>query len=90
MIITKVDFLYRTKLDEDTLEVWLAEKWIIPQDAPAGNAFSEADVARANLIRELMNDMGVNREGIGIVLDLLDQMHSLRRAMSEKMLAGRT
>jgi hypothetical protein len=29
--------------------------------------------------------MGVNDEGIGIILDLLDQVHSLRQAMAETL-----
>ena len=46
-------------------------------------AFSEADMARARLIRDLMDDMGVNAEGVGVALHLLDQIHGLRRAMAE-------
>jgi chaperone modulatory protein CbpM len=29
----------------------------------------------------LMRDLGVNREGVGIILNLLDQMHGMRRAL---------
>jgi len=36
-------------------------------------AFSDADLARANLIRELQQDLGVNNEGVGVILHLLDQ-----------------
>jgi chaperone modulatory protein CbpM len=45
-------------------------------------AFSEADLARAELIRDLMQDLGVNDEGVGVILNLLDQMHGLRRALA--------
>ena len=40
------------------------------------------DLARANLIRDLKDKMGVNDEGLDVVLHLVDQMHALRRALS--------
>ncbi len=48
-------------------------------------AFSEADLARAELIRDLMQDLGVNDEGVGVILNLLDQMHGLRRALADTL-----
>ena len=85
MIISKLDFLYRTQLDRETLEVWIEEEWLAPQGPAAEPAFSEADLARANLIRELQQDLGVNNEGVGVILSLLDQMHSLRKALAGKL-----
>ena len=82
MIYKRTEFLQQTGLDDNTLELWLTEEWIIPAQADEDIAFSEADLARAKLIRELANDMGINQPGIGVVLHLLDQVHSLRRALS--------
>jgi chaperone modulatory protein CbpM len=48
-------------------------------------AFTEGDVARAQLILDLKREMGVNDEGIGIILSLVDQMHGLRRVLRELM-----
>jgi chaperone modulatory protein CbpM len=45
--------------------------------------FYEADLARAQLIRDLIDDLGVNTEGVGIVLNLVDQLHGLRSAMAQ-------
>jgi chaperone modulatory protein CbpM len=42
---------------------------------------SDADAARAILIRDLRSDFGVNDEGVEIVLQLVDQVHGLRRAL---------
>jgi chaperone modulatory protein CbpM len=83
MIISKLDFLYRAQLDQETLEVWIKEEWLVPSETAGEPAFSEADLARAKLIRDLKHDMGVNDEGVGIILNLLDQMHSLRKAMAD-------
>lgn len=88
MIISKTEFLYRASLDGDTLEVWLREQWLIPQGPAAAPEFSEADLARAALIRDLQSDLGVNAEGVGVILHLVDQIHSLREALGGKMPAG--
>ena len=85
MTINKLDFLYRAQLDQETLEVWSEEEWMVPSETAGEPEFSEADLARAKLIRDLKHDMGVNEEGVGIILNLLDQMHSLRRAMSDML-----
>jgi chaperone modulatory protein CbpM len=82
MIYKRTEFLQHTGLDENTLELWLTEEWIIPAQAEHDVAFSDADLARAELIRELANDMGVNQQGISVALHLLDQVHSLRRALA--------
>jgi chaperone modulatory protein CbpM len=89
MIIRKLDFLYRAQLDQQTLEVWMREEWLIPAGTAEEPAFSEADVARANLIRDLKHGMGVNDEGIGIILNLVDQMHSFRKVVSDMLPALR-
>ncbi|MEQ1521718.1 MAG: chaperone modulator CbpM [Aestuariivirga sp.] len=89
MIISKLDFLYRSQLDQETLQVWIEEEWLVPGEAQGEPAFSEADLARAQLIRDLKQGMGVNDEGVGIILNLLDQMHSLRKAVAEMMPPGR-
>jgi len=88
MIISKREFLYRAHLDQETLKVWIAEEWLAPQGGAEETAFSDADLARANLIRELQEDLGVNKEGVGVILHLLDQMHSLRKALVGKLQSG--
>jgi hypothetical protein len=65
MIISEQEFLDRAQLDRETLEVWIEEEWLVPSGTATGVAFSEADLARAELIRDLMQDLGVNDEGVG-------------------------
>ncbi len=83
MIISKREFLYRAQLDQETLEVWIEEEWLVPGGTEAELQFSEADLARAELIRDLKRDLGVNDEGVGVILNLLDQVHSLRTVLAE-------
>jgi chaperone modulatory protein CbpM len=74
-------------LDAGTLQLWIGEGWLLPRRDP-DLAFSEGDVARAQLILDLKREMGVNDEGIGIILSLIDQMHGLRRVLRELMQAS--
>ena len=85
MIISKQEFLDRAQLDRETLEVWIEEEWLVPSGTAPEVAFSEADVARAELIRDLVQDLGVNDEGVGVIFNLLDQMHGLRRALADTL-----
>jgi chaperone modulatory protein CbpM len=85
MIIHKEAFLIQTKLDHATLDVWMAEEWLLPIEEQNQILFSEADIARARLIGELIDDLGVNTEGVSVVLSLLDQIHSLRKAVADHM-----
>jgi chaperone modulatory protein CbpM len=85
MIISKQDFLAHARLDRETLEVWIEEEWLVPSGSAAELAFTEADLARAQLIRDLIEDLGVNDEGVGVILNLVDQMHGLRKALAETL-----
>jgi chaperone modulatory protein CbpM len=85
MIISKMDFLDRAQLDRETLEVWIEEEWLVPIGSSTDLTFSEADLARAKLIQDLKQDLGVNDEGVGVILNLLDQVHGLRGALAEML-----
>ena len=77
-MITEEEFCLRVGIEHRTLEVWLDEGWLAPQRDSAGLVLSEMDAARARLIRDLRESMGVNDEGIGVILNLVDQVHGLR------------
>ena len=89
MIISKLDFLERAQLDRETLEVWIEEEWLVPSRTANELVFSEMDLARAKLIRDLKHDLGVNDEGVGVILNLLDQIHGLRKVMADLLQSAR-
>ena len=88
-MITEREFLERARLDRSTLAIWVEEEWLIPGRTAHELAFTEMDLARANLIHDLRDKMGVNDEGLGVVLHLLDQMHALRRALAAALDSAR-
>jgi chaperone modulatory protein CbpM len=83
MNITRQEFLIRARLDGDTLEAWIAEEWIVPTSADPEASFTDADLARVELIRDLKGDLEVNDAGVGVILDLVDQMHGLRKMLGD-------
>ena len=72
------EFVSRSHIDAPTLNAWIEEQWLLPLSSGTRFQFSDADLARALLIQDLRLDFGVNDEGIGIILHLLDQLHGLR------------
>jgi chaperone modulatory protein CbpM len=81
-MISVQEFCMRVRVEHQVVEGWIEAGWLIPCREPE-LGFSDVDLARAALIRELKEDFGVNDEGISVVLHLLDQLHGLRRSMSE-------
>jgi chaperone modulatory protein CbpM len=78
MKLNKQEFLSRSGLGHETLNAWIEEEWLIPDNSSAEMSFSDIDIARAQLIRVLQVDIGVNDEGVGVALNLIDQLHGLR------------
>jgi chaperone modulatory protein CbpM len=83
MMISRQEFSIRAQLEHRTLDAWIEEDWLIPSEVGDQMMFSDADLARARLIRDLKDDLGVNDEGVGIILNLIDQIHSSRRMLTE-------
>jgi len=83
MTMSKPEFLSRAGLEVQTLDIWLEQRWLIPDQTSAEMNFSEMDLARAHLIQDLKADFGVNDEGVDVILHLVDQLHGLRRALAE-------
>jgi chaperone modulatory protein CbpM len=82
-MISVEEFLLKARVEQHSLQAWIQAGWLIPPQTDPELAFSEIDLARARLIRDLRHDLGVNDEGIEVILHLLDQMHGLRATMQE-------
>jgi chaperone modulatory protein CbpM len=71
-IVAKVQHVTVTRL-----RVWVRQGWIRPASAPP-QAFTEADLARAALIRDLEDTLGFDEDQVPVLLNLIDQIHGLR------------
>jgi chaperone modulatory protein CbpM len=78
---SREEFCLRAGIAQTTLQVWVEEGWLVPRAGDADLLLSEIDLARARLIRDLREEIGVNDEGIGVILSLLDQVHGLRSVL---------
>ncbi|MDB5397222.1 MAG: uncharacterized protein JWM91_4728 [Rhodospirillales bacterium] len=74
-------FCEKAGISLTTLEEWAEAEWIRPRRTRNGWRFSTIDLVRAQFILDLCNPMGVNEEGVGVILHLVDQIHGLRRAL---------
>ena len=52
-----------------------------------GGVFTDADVARIELMCELRDDLDIGDEALPVVMHLLDQVHGLRRELRRMALA---
>jgi chaperone modulatory protein CbpM len=77
------EFVIRARVEQRSVETWIAAGWLVPPQTEPEPMFSDVDLARAQLIRDLREDLGVNDEGVSVILHLLDQMHGLRSSMRD-------
>jgi chaperone modulatory protein CbpM len=79
------EFALQARINAQTLDAWLEAGWLTPHRTDKGTHYSEIDLARAHLIEDL-KDLGINDEGVPVILDLVDQLHGLRRVLRELLL----
>ena len=82
MSVETREFLLTAHLKAEALETWIDAGWLAPRDNGEGRHFSEVDLARVRLIQDLQ-DLGINDDAIPVILDLIDQLHGLRRVLRE-------
>ena len=82
-MMNKQEFLTSAGLEMQTLDLWLEQRWLIPDETFGGMNFSDVDLARARLILDLKTGFRINDEGIDVILHLMDQLHGLRRALDQ-------
>ena len=66
------------QIDRPTLENYISREWLRPIYQPTGWYFEDIDIARAELICHLIQDININEESIDIVLLLIDQLYTAR------------
>ena len=81
------DFVQRMGAEADLIETWVEAGWLRPVTRDGKRDFTEVDLARARLILDLREELGINDEGIAVILDLIDQLHGVRRALDSLLFA---
>jgi chaperone modulatory protein CbpM len=87
--MTTLDELLGThgRLTTVHVERWVQLGLLRPTADGEAWAFEPVDVARARLLAELVDEMGFDEESAETVIDLLDQVHTLRRQLHQLGLA---
>src|ERR1700723_1689975 len=81
MMFDATELCRQLGIQRTALEAWIEAGWLRPVRARNDWRFSTIDLVRAQFILDLRDPMGVNDEGVAVILDLLDQIHGLRRAL---------
>lgn len=63
------------------VELFVSRRWLIPSQTEPRLLFAEIDMARAQLLRDLHLDMGLDEEALPTVLRLMDRMYRMREDM---------
>ena len=83
MLATIEQVVEEIKVTRGEVTVWIEQRWVRPLEEDGRYLFDEADRARVRLISELRGDLEVGEEAMPLVLRLLDQIYTLRRALTE-------
>jgi chaperone modulatory protein CbpM len=76
------EIVAHVRIESGVLNQWVEAGWLVPHRSGSEAQFSDIDLARAHLIRDL-HSFGANDESIPIILDLVDQLHGVRRVLNE-------
>jgi MerR family transcriptional regulator/heat shock protein HspR len=68
-----------------TLRLYEREGFVTPTRINRQRLYSDLDVQRLHLIIELTRDLGVNRDGVDIILRLRSRIDGLQRVLGEMM-----
>ena len=70
-------------VERDEITLWIERRWVMPLAADGDYLFSEADLARAQMIAEFRRDLAIDEDALPTVLGLVDQLHSTRRRLRQ-------
>jgi len=79
LIVDDHEFCQVLRIDRTVCEAWVERRWVLPATEAGGRRhFRSVDVARGRLLIDLERAMGVNAEGIDVIVHLVDQFYGLR------------
>jgi chaperone modulatory protein CbpM len=75
-VVTRVSGLTVTRL-----RTYVSARCVAPSERDGETAFTDADLARLELLSELSDGFDLDEEAAGLVIGLVDQIHGLRREL---------
>jgi chaperone modulatory protein CbpM len=75
------EVLLRCRVDRPDLELWIDRVWVRPTQVNREWHFGEEDIARIELICDLMHDLNLQADAVDVILPLVDQIYDLRRSL---------
>jgi chaperone modulatory protein CbpM len=78
-MIPLAEVVTRCGVARDDLTLWIERRWVLPLSADGDFLFSDADLARVQMIAEFRDDLALDDEALPAVLALVDQLHATRR-----------
>jgi chaperone modulatory protein CbpM len=79
------EILVMLEVEAKDLSFWVQEGWIVPLREAGTFLFTDVDIARARLIRDLRRELEIDAETMPLVLSLLDQLYGARRQVRTLM-----
>ena len=80
-VVSVQDILDQAGVEEAVLSRWVQLEWISPQQGEDGLVYTRVDLSRALLVRDLIFEMEVNEAGVDVAIQLIEQVHGLRRVL---------
>ena len=75
------------RLDRARLARFVRTEVIRPADAGGSKVYRQIDIARMELLCDLSDDFEMNDDALGIVMELVDQLHGTRNELLALMRA---
>jgi chaperone modulatory protein CbpM len=69
--------------EERELLAWVERRWVLPARDDQGYVFDDVDLARLRLICDMQRELSIDEDTVPLILSLLDQVYTLRRAMRD-------
>ena len=66
------------RLDSATLETLVRQHVIVPTQSENGEVFSQADIARMELLCDLTEGFELDEDLLALLMSLIDQLHAAR------------
>lgn len=81
-VISAVNRLTKTRLTR-----FIQAKIVVPVQTTTGAGFAAVDLARLELLCELADDFDLDEDALGVVISLIDQLHTARSDLRNVLVA---